>query len=128
MGDQRGRRSVLITVIVLMAGATGAVAFLPGYASIGLLAPLALVLLRATQGLAAGGELGVAAVFLLEHAPNSRRGQTGSWHVAAMALGIAAGMTVAGLLSWLFDTDGLTAGWWRLALSWRSPSGCWGCC
>ena len=57
MGDRRGRRTVLVIVILLMAGATGAVAFLPGYASIGLLAPLALMALRATQGLAAGGEL-----------------------------------------------------------------------
>ena len=83
-----------------MAGATGAVAFLPGYAAIGLLAPLAMMALRATQGLAAGGELGVAAVFLMEHAPDQRRGQTASWHIATMAFGIAVGMLVVGLLSW----------------------------
>ena len=77
MGDRRGRRSVLIVVIFLMAGATSLVAFLPGYATIGLLAPIALLLLRAVQGLAAGGELGVAAVFILEHAPESGRGRVG---------------------------------------------------
>ncbi|HYI56393.1 MAG TPA: MFS transporter [Microlunatus sp.] len=123
MGDRRGRRSVLVTVVLLMAGATGAVAFLPGYASIGLLAPLALMALRATQGLAAGGELGVAAVFILEHAPDTRRGQTGSWHIATMALGIAAGMFVAGLLSWRFGADGLVAGWWRVAFLLAIPLG-----
>ena len=56
-------------VIALMTGATAVVGVLPGYAAIGLAAPLALVLLRVAQGLAAGGELGVAAVFLVEHAP-----------------------------------------------------------
>ena len=69
LGDTRGRRTVLITVIFLMTGATAGVGFLPGYATIGLLAPILLVLLRAAQGLAAGGELGAAAVFILENAP-----------------------------------------------------------
>jgi MFS transporter, MHS family, proline/betaine transporter len=66
LGDAHGRRTVLVRVVFLMAGATTCVALLPGYATIGLLAPVVLVLLRAAQGLAAGGELGVAAVFILE--------------------------------------------------------------
>jgi MHS family proline/betaine transporter-like MFS transporter len=123
MGDRRGRRTALLIVIFLMAGATGAVAFLPGYAAIGLLAPLALMALRATQGLAAGGELGVAAVFLMEHAPDQRRGQTASWHIATMAFGIAVGMLVVGLLSWWVGPDGLLAGWWRLAFLLAIPLG-----
>ena len=98
MGDRRGRRAVLILVILLMAGATSVVAFLPGYAAIGLLAPIALVLLRAVQGLAAGGELGVAAVFLLEHASDSQRGRTGAWHTATMGIGIGFGMAVVAVL------------------------------
>ena len=55
LGDRRGRSSVMVVVVFLMAGATSAVAFLPGYAMIGLLAPLLLMLLRTVQGLAAGG-------------------------------------------------------------------------
>jgi MHS family proline/betaine transporter-like MFS transporter len=123
LGDRWGRRSVLVTVVLMMAAATGAVAFLPGYAAIGLLAPVALMVLRAAQGLAAGGELGVAAVFILEHAPGSRRGQAGSWHIATMALGIAVGMTVAGLLSWRFGVEGLVTGWWRVAFLVAIPLG-----
>jgi MFS transporter, MHS family, proline/betaine transporter len=73
LGDTRGRRSVLVTVIFLMTGATAGVGFLPGYAAIGLLAPILLMLLRAAQGLAAGGELGAAAVFMFENARSSRR-------------------------------------------------------
>jgi MFS family permease len=70
LGDAPGRRTVLVIVIFLMAGCTAPVGLLPGIATIGVLAPVALMLLRAAQGLAAGGELRVAAVFILENAHN----------------------------------------------------------
>jgi MHS family proline/betaine transporter-like MFS transporter len=123
LGDIRGRRAVLITVIFLMTGATAGVAFLPGYATIGLLAPILLVLLRAAQGLAAGGELGVAAVFILENAQSGRRGQAGSWQTATMAVGIAAGMGVAGVLAYLFGANERWSGWWRIAFLLALPLG-----
>ncbi len=123
LGDTRGRRTVLITVIFLMTGATAGVGLLPGYATIGLLAPILLVLLRAAQGLAAGGELGAAAVFILENAQSSRRGQAGSWQTATMAVGIGAGMGVAGALSYLFGEDGRWSGWWRIAFLLALPLG-----
>ncbi len=123
MGDRRGRRTVLILVIFLMAGATALVAFLPGYATIGLLAPVALLLLRAVQGLAAGGELGVAAVFILEHAPESGRGRVGAWHTATMGVGIGCGMAVVAVLSYLFAGSSLDSGWWRLAFGIAIPLG-----
>jgi MHS family proline/betaine transporter-like MFS transporter len=122
LGDTRGRRTVLITVIFLMTGATAGVAFLPGYAIIGLLAPILLVLLRAAQGLAAGGELGAASVFILENAQSSRRGLAGSLQTATMAVGIGAGVAVAGVLSYLFE-DGRWSGWWRLAFLLALPLG-----
>jgi len=122
LGDTRGRRTVLIIVIFLMAGATAGVGFLPGYATIGLLAPILLVLLRAAQGLAAGGELGAASVFILENAPSSRRGQAGSWQLATMAIGIGAGMGVVGWLSYVFG-DGGWSGWWRIAFLLALPLG-----
>ena len=123
LGDTRGRRTVLIAVIFLMTVATAGVGFLPGYATIGLLAPILLVLLRAAQGLAAGGELGAAAVFMLENARSSRRGQAGSWQIATMAVGIGAGMGVAGVLSYLFGEDGRWSGWWRIAFLLALPLG-----
>ena len=126
MGDRRGRRAVLILVILLMAGATSAVAFLPGYAVIGLLAPIVLVLLRAVQGLAAGGELGVAAVFLLEHAPDSQRGRTAAWHTATMGIGIGFGMAVVAVLSYLFAGESHDSGWWRIAFLIAIPLGVMG--
>jgi MHS family proline/betaine transporter-like MFS transporter len=121
-GDMLGRRDVLVTVIVVMTGATAAVALLPGFAAIGLLAPTTLMLLRATQGMAAGGELGVAAVFMVEHAPSGRRGGFAAWHTATLALGVAAGLGVAGLIALLPD-DALAAGWWRLAFLLALPLG-----
>jgi MHS family proline/betaine transporter-like MFS transporter len=123
LGDTHGRRTVLVKVVFLMAGATAAVAFLPGYATIGLLAPLLLMLLRAAQGLSAGGELGVAAVFILENAPRSGRGQGAAWHTATMAVGIGTGMAVAGLLSDAFGQHGVESGWWRLAFLLALPLG-----
>ena len=98
MADLRGRRAVFVSIIVLMAGATAAVGFLPGYAVIGVLAPVTLLLLRATQGLAAGGELGVAGVLIFERAPSRQRGQFSSWHTATLALGLGVGMAVAAIL------------------------------
>jgi MHS family proline/betaine transporter-like MFS transporter len=121
-GDSHGRQTVLVTVIALMTGATAVVGLLPTYAAIGLAAPLILVLLRVAQGLAAGGELGVAAVFLVEYAPPGRRGFFGGWHTATMALGLASGLLVAGLLARLPDHD-LLDGWWRVAFLLALPLG-----
>ncbi|MET1007799.1 MAG: MFS transporter [Propionibacteriaceae bacterium] len=123
LGDTRGRRRVLVTVILLMTIATAGIGFLPGYAVIGLVSPILLVLLRATQGLAAGGELGAAAVFILENAARARRGQAGAWQTATMALGIAAGMALAGSLSLLFNERGGWSGWWRIAFVLALPLG-----
>lgn len=115
MADLRGRRAVFVPVILLMAGATAAVGFLPGYATIGILAPITLIMLRAAQGLAAGGELGVAAVLILERAPSNQRGQLASWHTATLALGLGAGMAVASALLLAQRSDPWEIGWWRLA-------------
>src|SRR5262245_47224140 len=69
LGDKLGRRAALSTTVLLMGLATTLMAFLPGYGTIGLAAPILLVLLRCVQGLAAGGEWASAASFLVEYAP-----------------------------------------------------------
>lgn len=73
-GDRAGRRHVLATVVLLMSLATTGIGMLPGYASIGQVAPLLLVLLRMAQGLSAGGEAAGASAFVVEYAPEGRRG------------------------------------------------------
>jgi MHS family proline/betaine transporter-like MFS transporter len=106
-----------------MAGATAAVGFLPGYAVIGVLAPITLLLLRAIQGLAAGGELGVAGVLIFERAPSQQRGQFSSWHTATLALGPGVGMAVAAVLLVAQRSHPLEVGWWRLAFILALPLG-----
>ena len=122
-GDLRGRRPALLATVVVMAATTTGVALLPGYAAIGVAAPLLLVTLRAVQGVAVGGELGVAAVFLAESSSHGRPGRTAAWHTATMALGIAAGSALASLMAVVFTPVELQAGWWRVAFLLALPLG-----
>src|SRR5712671_4590454 len=74
IGDLTGRKFAFLATLLIMGGSTAAIGFLPGYARIGIAAPIILVLLRLLQGLALGGEYGGAAVYVAEHAPDGRRG------------------------------------------------------
>src|SRR5690242_5772139 len=74
LGDRLGRKYTFLVTITLMGLATAAVGLVPGYGSIGLAAPVTLVLLRVLQGLALGGEYGGAAIYVAEHAPRDKRG------------------------------------------------------
>jgi MFS family permease len=74
LGDRLGRKYTFLVTITLMGIATAAIGFLPVYAQIGMAAPILLVILRALQGLALGGEYGGAAIYVAEHAPRNRRG------------------------------------------------------
>ena len=74
LGDRHGRRTIFLVTIVLMGVSTVLVGLLPTYEQVGLLAPALLLVLRMLQGLSVGGEIGGAAVYLTEHAPEGRRG------------------------------------------------------
>jgi len=78
IGDRFGRRAALTFSVAAMAIPTFLIGLLPGYATIGLAAPIALTLLRMVQGLSVGGEYTSSAVFLIEHAPEGRRGLFGA--------------------------------------------------
>jgi MHS family proline/betaine transporter-like MFS transporter len=122
-GDRRGRRQVLAATIVLMSLATAGVGLLPGYASIGLLAPALLLLLRLAQGLSAGGEASVASAFAVEYAPARRRGWYGGWIWSTLALGLAAATAVATLLTSRLPRAELERWGWRLACVLALPVG-----
>src|SRR5256885_5635715 len=74
IGDLVGRKFAFLVTLLIMGGSTAAIGFLPGYAKIGLAAPIILVLLRLLQGLALGGEYGRASVYVAEHSPDGKRG------------------------------------------------------
>lgn len=123
LGDARGRKPALVVVVMMMSVATAAVGLLPTYAAVGLVAPLLLVALRCLQGFAAGGELGVSAVFIAEQAPADRRGRWCAWHTATMVLGIALALAVAAVIVAVVPADELDDGWWRVAFLLAIPLG-----
>jgi len=83
--DRYGRKASLMVSIVMMTFGTLAVAVMPGYATIGILAPIAVILARLLQGFSAGGEFGSSTAFLVEHMPH-RRGFVASWQFASQGL------------------------------------------
>jgi Sugar (and other) transporter len=88
LGDMVGRKHTFLITIVIMGLSTALVGLLPGYASIGVAAPIILVSLRLLQGLALGGEYGGAAVYVAEHAPADKRGLYTSWIQTTATLGL----------------------------------------
>ena len=123
LGDKIGRKRTLSLVIFTMSGATLVIGLLPGYASIGITAPVLLVALRLLQGFAAGGEFGSAASFLAESSPRHRRGFGVSWLEVGSLLGFLAGSFVFLLLSAGLD-DGQLASWgWRIPFLISAPLG-----
>lgn len=88
LGDLVGRKHTFLVTIVIMGASTFLVGCLPSYQSIGVAAPIALVVLRLLQGLALGGEYGGAATYVAEHAPEGRRGLYTSWIQTTATLGL----------------------------------------
>lgn len=123
LGDKIGRKRTLSLVIFMMSGATLAIGLLPGYDSIGIAAPVLLVVLRLIQGFAAGGEFGSAASFLAESAPRRRRGFGVSWLEVGSLLGFLAGSFVFLLLSTGLDDAQLTSWGWRIPFLVAAPLG-----
>ena len=94
LGDLVGRKYTFLLTLLLMGGSTFLIGLLPGYAEIGVFAPLLLTLLRLVQGLALGGEYGGAATYVAEHAPDSRRGFYTSFIQTTATLGLFASLGV----------------------------------
>jgi MFS family permease len=88
LGDLVGRKYTFLITILIMGVSTSVVGILPSYASIGIAAPVLLVLLRLLQGLALGGEYGGAATYVAEHAPHGKRGAYTAWIQTTATLGL----------------------------------------
>jgi MFS transporter, MHS family, proline/betaine transporter len=126
--DRSGRRAALTVSLLLMALGTLCIAIVPPYAVIGVGAPLLVVGGRLLQGLSAGGEIGGAVSFLVEHAPPQRRGLYASWLQASMAVSNILAALVATTLTLTLTPAQLGAWGWRipfiLGLS-IAPLGLW---
>lgn len=113
-GDRVGRKAVLVVSLLMMGLSTGLIGLLPGYATLGVWAPVLLVLLRVVQGLGLGGEWGGAALLAVEHAPKKKRGL----YAAAPQMGSPVGYFFATvtflLMSTLLDDASFASWGWRI--------------
>ena len=94
IGDQAGRKGAFLATVLLMGGATFAIAFLPTYEQAGIIAPILLIILRCVQGFALGGEYGGAAIYVAEHSPPNKRGWSTSWVQTSAAFGLFGALLV----------------------------------
>lgn len=140
IGDRIGRKKTLVATMMIMGVATCLIGLVPTYATIGIAAPILLVVLRLAQGVAIGGEWGGAVLMAVEYAPRGKRGFYGSLPQIGLAIGLMLGTGVfaalnstlseAAFLDWGWRIASCSArSWWRSACSsasrsWRlRPSG-----
>jgi len=114
LGDMLGRKYTFLVTILLMGASTFFVGLLPGYATIGILAPIFFVAMRLVQGLALGGEYGGAATYVAEHAPASKRGGWTSWIQMTATLGLFLSLLVILGVRTLIGEEAFSAWGWRI--------------
>jgi MHS family proline/betaine transporter-like MFS transporter len=114
LADRRGRKFALLVTFGMMGGATLAIGVIPSFATIGIVAPLLVVLARLLQGLATGGAMGSATSMLTEHAPPGRVGYFGSWQAAGQAGALLLGALAAAIVSATLSPEQLTTWGWRV--------------
>jgi MHS family proline/betaine transporter-like MFS transporter len=114
LGDTRGRKTALLLTIFLMAAGTVLIGLLPTYETIGVLAPILLVLARLMQGFSAGGEWGGSTAYIVEWAPKGKRGWYGSFQQTSVVAGLLLGSGVAALMNTVVDTATMESWGWRV--------------
>lgn len=114
LGDKLGRKYTFLVTITLMGFATAAVGVLPTYQSIGVAAPILLVLMRVLQGLALGGEYGGAAIYVAEHAPRTKRGFYTGFIQAGVIGGFLLSVMVVVVANSFVDKESWESWGWRV--------------
>jgi MFS family permease len=114
--DRVGRKPALILTVALITLGTLGIAATPGFATIGIAAPIIVVVCRLLQGLALGGEVGPATALLLEMAPRGKRGYYTSWQMASQGLAVAVGGLFGVIVSASMSAQDLAAWGWRIPL------------
>ena len=114
MGDIVGRKYAFMLTLLIMGGSTAAIGLLPGYATIGVAAPIILVVLRLLQGLALGGEYGGAAVYVAEHVPDAKRGFYTAFIQTTATLGLFVSLLVILAVRASMSAESFSEWGWRI--------------
>ncbi len=114
LGDLWGRKNTFLVTMLLMGVSTFTVGLLPSYSTIGVAAPVLLIVLRLIQGLALGGEYGGAATYVAEHAPPGKRGLYTSWIQTTATFGLFLSLIVVILVRTQIGEDAFKAWGWRI--------------
>ncbi|MFE7208745.1 MFS transporter [Streptomyces sp. NPDC057611] len=123
LGDRIGRQKVLAFTMIMMAVGTFAIGLIPSYATIGVGAPLLLLVARLVQGFSTGGEYAGASTFIAEFAPDKRRGFLGSWLEFGTLAGYIGGAGLVTLMTALLPSDQMTSWGWRIPFLIAGPMG-----
>lgn len=122
-GDKYGRKKALSAAVLLMSIATLSIGLTPTYESIGLMAPILLVVWRVCQGLSAGGEYAGSSSFVIEFAPKGKKALYGSINPIATALGIIGGALVGLIMTQMLDPEVINSWGWRIPFMIAGPLG-----
>ncbi len=114
IGDVRGRRTALLLTLFMMAAGTVLMGLAPSYAAVGIFGPATVVVARLLQGFSAGGEWGGSTAFIVEWAPEGRRGWYGSFQQMSVGAGLLLGSGLAAALSSVLSAESMTSWGWRL--------------
>jgi len=123
MGDRFGRQKVLSLTIIIMAASTFCIGLIPSYATIGIWAPILLLLCKLAQGFSVGGEYTGAAIFVAEYAPDRRRGFLGSWLDFGSIAGFVLGAGLVVFLSTMVGEAAFLDWGWRIPFFLAAPLG-----
>lgn len=123
IGDKYGRKAALSWSILIMSGATFLIGLLPSYATVGILAPVLLLLLRMIQGFSASGEYAGASAFMAEYAPPDKKGFYTSIVPASTSAGLLLGSLIAAAMTAFMDADFVQTWGWRIPFLLAAPLG-----
>ncbi|WP_175916716.1 MULTISPECIES: glycine betaine/L-proline transporter ProP [unclassified Burkholderia] len=123
LGDRIGRQRVLAATMIMMAVGTFAIGLIPSYTSIGIMAPILLLVARLVQGFSTGGEYGGAATFIAEFSTDKRRGFMGSFLEFGTLIGYVMGAGVVALLTASLSPEALLSWGWRVPFFIAGPLG-----
>lgn len=123
LGDKYGRQKILSITIIIMSISTFAIGLIPSYHTIGILAPLLLLICKLAQGFSVGGEYSGAAIFVAEYAPDRKRGFLGSWLDFGSIAGFVLGAGVVVTISSIIGNENIIEWGWRIPFFLALPLG-----